>query len=129
MTQKRNQKQNIKIDIKSLESEAQTAISKEAYQQLDNTNDYRIGVSVILSVDGEFSHLIELVYCVLKSKAKVDISLLNRAMEISKVLQNKGYSVYHQDDGWIICEKVIEPEMIEDEYEFFKKFCKRFRGL
>ncbi len=124
----RNILQSIKIDLKSLESKARLAISKEAYQQLDHTNDYRVGISVILSDDGEISNLIELVYCVFKKNAKVNISKLNVVLEISKVLMEKGYLIFHQDDGWIICEKAVKSEEIDNEYEFLKNLMQNFEG-
>jgi hypothetical protein len=47
-------------------------------------------------------------------------------LKISKVLYNRGYSVEHQDDGWVICEKVVESEELNHETKFLKALVTNF---
>jgi len=121
-----NEKQNLKIDPSSFEEVDDIGELKEVYHQVENTEHYRIGISVVSSKDDKQMHNLEFLLCVLPRNSKVKPQLLERALWISNVLLKKGYSVIHHDDGWLIYEKQVKRREIKSEIQFLKDLVSKF---
>jgi hypothetical protein len=110
-----------RIDLPSLEEEARRSRPRESYRNFKRGEDHRIGVIVDLSQGGIPRFVIELTICVLGNRTHLDMTLLRRAGTISKVLVERGYALSHQDDGWILCERTLERDDVEDELLFLDR--------
>ncbi len=118
-----------KVNIKSLEIEATKADNNEAYQMLAQGNNFRLGLLLSLSDKDEQNFIIEFMFCVLKFHSEVEKKTLERALNVSDILIKSGYTLFHQNDGWIICEKKLEPYEIRDEIEFMMNLVKEFQKI
>jgi hypothetical protein len=117
------------FDIKSLENQAMRAVNNESYQVLASDDNYRLGLSMIITNDGELLSAIELLFCILKSHSKVEKYSLEWAVNVANILTKRNYTLYHQDDGWIICEKRLDPREILTEIEFLKDLIKMYHRI
>lgn len=78
--------------------------SKERYQVVAEGADYRLGIVVV----GPAGHVsIELLVCVLKEDAPLDVAVLARVLRMAEALRSRGYALAHQGDGWISCDRSI----------------------
>ncbi len=101
-----------------LEAQARASECGEVYHELTRGEDYRVGVvataypssCVVLSLE------VSLRLC--RPDGEVHPAFLERAAKLSRVLQRRGYSVNHLDDGWIVCEKPLFKEEIAAEREY-----------
>ncbi len=78
--------------------------SSERYQVEAEGADYRLGI-VVDELTGRWS--IELLLCVLREDAPLNIAVLARATRIAEAIRRRGYALAHQGDGWISCDKSI----------------------
>ncbi len=105
--------------LKRAEPAARGAESSERYQVVADGADYRLGV-VIGERAGHVS--IELLLCVLREDAPLDIAVLARALRIARALRGRGYALAHQGDGWISCDTSISWKGVAQE-------CRTLLGL
>lgn len=77
--------------------------SKERYQVVADGADYRLGI--VVEPAGHVS--IELLVCVLKEDAPLDVAVLARALRMAEALRRRGYALAHQGDGWISCDRSV----------------------
>lgn len=90
--------------LRTTEPGARTTASNERYALVADGADYRLGV-VAGGHAGRIS--IELLVCVLREDAPLDIAVLGRALRIAEALRDRGYALAHQGDGWISCDRSI----------------------
>lgn len=90
--------------LRSMEPGARKPESNECYQIVADGADYRLGV--VADDQTEFL-TIELLVCVLREAAPLDIAVLERALRIAEALRDRSYALAHQGDGWISCDKSI----------------------
>jgi hypothetical protein len=127
MTRNGNESEGL-VDLAPLVKEAAGSEYHEAFMKLESANDHRIGLTVLITVDGEVEYTMEILLCVLRSNADVDVSLLERAEVLGERLGKRGYTLFHQDDGWMLCEKNIHAEEVDDECRFVKELLNEFEG-
>jgi len=111
-------------EIEALDGKARRSESKEAYLQVASGPDHRIGVTATVLPDGPVIYSIEFLKCVLGPSCVIDVPLLEEAIWISKELKRRGYEPFHQDDGWICCEKALAREDIPGECEILANIAK-----
>jgi|GEM_PF-2252193 len=88
----------------------------EAYETIERNESYRVGL-VGSSGDVAAQYSIELVLRVFEPSAAVDLPSLERTVHSVRSLQELGYSVCHEDDGWLHCEKRVELHDLRAECE------------
>jgi hypothetical protein len=71
----------------------------------------------------------EFLFCVLKYHSEVERKSLEMALNVSDIMMKRGYSLFHQDDGWIICEKRLEKNEIQNEIEFMRDLVIKFHKI
>jgi hypothetical protein len=117
MARNTQESEKVEIDLSSLESEAKGSVAGESYRQIARGDDYRIGITINRSNNGELTYSIEFLLCVLKKKSEVNPALLERALRISTDLDTRGYVPTHENDGWIIFEKTVQQDSILSEVQ------------
>ena len=70
---------------------------------------------VSVSPDGCYTYTIEFLVRALAGRTELRVRDMERAARLSKVLKGLGYSIRHEDDGWISCERVLGRDEVTDE--------------
>jgi hypothetical protein len=104
-------------DLISLEKEAREADARESYRRIAGNDEFRVGVFITITEEGTPEYSLELLLCVLRNNSDVEISLLEGARAVGITLLERGYSVSHRDDGWMVAIKTVGPEVVDGEYE------------
>ena len=105
----------IDMDLGALEVEAGTSDEKETYYQVSGGNDHRLGVVISVSPEGAYAYSIELLVRVFKGETELKVPNMERATQLSRRLKGFGYSVRHEDDGWLSCERTVQRDEIMNE--------------
>ncbi len=104
-----------RIDTTALAQEANASTSKEAYQLLEKTLAYRIGVGARANSPSS-SFFVEIVINLSIENGAVDLSRLERILACLKALKSSGYSLTYDAGGWISCETSNAVEDPNEEY-------------
>jgi hypothetical protein len=94
-------------DLDALEAQAKEERSNEAYHLVFSGNDYRLGVVVTVSPEGETVLSIELLVCMFSGHTELSLQLMERAMQLTRELKDRGYLLLHEDDGWVSCGRAL----------------------
>ena len=116
-------------NLKILEEEARRADNHEAYRIISQGDNFRLGISITISEEDKMVSTIEFIFSILKYHSEVEKKSLEKALKFSDTMINRGYSLFHQDDGWIICEKRLDKHEIRDEIEFMKNLVIKFKNI
>lgn len=103
------------IDLRTIEADAERSNEKEAYGRVSSGDDSRLGVIVSVSPDGCYTYTIELLVRALAGRTELRVRDMERATRLSKALKGLGYSIRHEDDGWISCERALRRDEVSDE--------------
>jgi hypothetical protein len=95
------------LDLDALDAQARMEQSGEAYAQVSSGTDYRLGVVVTVSTDGELIHSIELLVCIFTGNSELRLPLMERGLLLTRELKERGYQLTHEDDGWVSCGKAL----------------------
>jgi len=110
MAQKHN------FDIETILAEVESSELNEAFHLLASGENYRVGVTASFK-DGQPLFSIELYLCVLQINSMVEPELIENSIGLVSQLKKFGYSAFHQDNGWIVIDKITDPAGITSEIE------------
>ncbi len=94
--------------IERLIERARQSTTGEAFQQVMKVEHYRAGIVVNVPKDGTPVISIELLLQVFDHNSTVDPLFMEKAARVVRALNNMGYLVAHEDDGWLLCKKTID---------------------
>ncbi len=94
--------------IEKLIETARQSTTGEAFQQVMKAEHYRAGIVVNVPKNGTPATSIELLLQVFSQNSTVDPLLIEKVARVVRALNSMGYSVTHEDDGWLLCKKMIE---------------------
>lgn len=101
--------------VNSLTSQARLAEDYEAYYPVMKQDHFRIGIVMVAAPDAPVACRIEVLLQVLAKNARFIIADLERTNSILGFLSSRGYSLEHQDNCWILCERTVATDDIEEE--------------
>ena len=105
-----------KINVNSLQEEAEKSEDKEAFTVLARLPGYRVGVGARL----EFSNptfFVEIIANVCAGHHAVNLNSLKKNLSVLSQLQERGYLLTCEGDGTISCEVAVPSENLKAEYE------------
>lgn len=103
------------IWLGAIEAQAERSNEKEAYCRVSSGDDSRLGVIVSVSPDGCYTYTIELLVRALAGRTELRVRDMERATRLSKTLKGLGYSIRHEDDGWLSCERTLRRDEVSNE--------------
>jgi hypothetical protein len=103
------------MDLDALEAVAIGSDEKEAYHSVSSGGGSRLGVVVSVSPDGCCTYMIELLVNALADRGELQVSDMERAAGLSKRLKGLGYSMCHEEDGWLSFERVLQRGEVEEQ--------------
>lgn len=106
------------LDPEKLEKEMEDSQFDERLVLVRRSQDYKLGIVVRRDINGHLSYTLELLLSALHNFSEVDVNLLKRTSRIARTLAKRNYSLHHQGDGWILCEKSLEYSQILSECTF-----------
>lgn len=105
------------MDLEALATAARRADGGEAFLELSKDGGHRIGVVASVFPSNCVYYTLECSFHLFPTDGGVESALLGRASEIVRALEEDGYDLIHQDDGWISCEKIVPPEEVSEAAE------------
>ncbi len=105
------------IDVDSLTSQARLAEDHEAYYPLAKQEHFRIGIVVIAAPDVPVAFRIEVLLQILAKNSRPRIADLERMNNTLAILSRRGYSLEHHDNCWVLCERTMSADDIEEEWK------------
>lgn len=114
----------MRINTNALLKEAESSEHKEAYQTLDKTQNFRIGIGVRLTPPNPPSFFIEVLIHLYSNSDAFDLKQMESSLTCLKELQARNYILTHQDDNCFSCEKVTPAQNLAEEYEAVKSLLK-----
>ena len=107
-----------KLDKEKLKKEISFSESSEKLVLVRRTRNYKLGIVVEKDRNGHLSYTLELLMSALHNTSEVDVVLLEKTSLTTRKLVSREYSLHHQGDGWILCEKPLEYSQIFSECSF-----------
>jgi hypothetical protein len=106
------------LDPETLENELGDSEYNEKLVLVRRAKDYKLGIVVKKDINRHLSFTLELLLSALHNTSEVDVELLEKSSQIAHKLANRNYSLNHQGDGWILCEKSLVYSDILSECSF-----------
>lgn len=106
------------LDPEKLEKEIGGSEFNERLVIVRRSQDYKLGIVVKKDIHTHLSYTLEFLLAVLHNTSEVDVELLVKASQTARKLAMRNYSLHHQGDGWILCEKTLEYSQILSECSF-----------
>lgn len=103
------------LNPEKLEKEIENSRFNEKLVIVRRTQDYKLGVVVKKDTNKRLSYTLELLLSALHNTSEVDVELLKKTSQMARKLVMRNYSLHHQGDGWILCEKTLEYSQILPE--------------
>ena len=116
------------LDLDVLDAAAQEMGSNEAYHLVSSGKDYRLGVVAARSPDGELVHSIELLICLFSGHTELMVPQMERVLQLTKELKDRGYLIVHEDDGWVSCSRTLIRSQICAECGALMNILMRFKA-
>jgi len=110
------------VDARALLEEARDSGHGESYRITDRGQCFRIGVGVRLKAN-KVSFFIDALVNLCPDSPEVELSILERKLEILRGLKLRGYSLSCQDSGSVLCELDVPEKEIAPERESIKAIC------
>ena len=107
-----------KLEREKLEKEICLSESSEKLVLVRRTRNYKLGIVVKKDRNGHLSYTLELLMSALHNTSEVDVMLLEKTSLTTRKLVLRDYSLHHQGDGWILCEKPLKYSQIFSECSF-----------
>ncbi len=108
-------------NLHEMESAARGSETKECYREISRGDDHRLGVVASAFPSGCVLFSMEISLRLCRTAGEVQPVRLERTANLSRLLQRRGYSVSHLDDGWIVCEKDLLKEELPREQEYLRR--------
>jgi hypothetical protein len=106
------------LDPEKLENEIGDSKYDERLVLVRKTHDYKLGIVVRKDINRNLSYTLELLLSALHNTSEVDVELLEKTSQMARKLKKRNYSLHHQGDGWILCEKPLVYTQILSECSF-----------
>jgi hypothetical protein len=103
--------------LDTLTSQARSAEDHEAYHLVAKQEDFRIGLVAIAAPNAPAALRVEVLLQVLAKNARPRIADLGRMKSILDILSKRGYSLEHHDSCWVLCERTVAADEVEEECE------------
>ena len=110
-------KRKSKVDVNSLQEEAKKSEDKEAFAVLLRTRAYRVGVGARLKTRADPIFFVEIIARLCPRNHPVNLSSLEKNLNILKQLKERGYHLSCDEDGTISCELAVQSENLVAEYK------------
>ena len=104
-----------KVDVNSLQEEAKKSEDKEAFTVLLRTRAYRVGIGARLKTSADPIFFVEIIARLCPRDHPVNLSSLEKNLNILKQLKERGYHLTCDEDGTISCELVVRSENLVAE--------------
>lgn len=104
-------------DLDSLASLARSSEDHEVYRVISGGGHFRIGLVVKAAPHAAVSFRIEVLLQILARDTQPRIADLECMNRILQILNNRGYSLDHHDSCWVLCERAVTADDIEEELE------------
>ncbi len=101
----------------NLTEQAKNSKEKEAYQQLEKTQSYRIGVGARTNQPTTPSFFVEIIINLSTKEKEVNLQHLEKMLTLLKALKNKGYTLTYEDNVGISCEMAHPTLNLNREYQ------------
>jgi hypothetical protein len=107
------------VNAKDLLMQAKASEHKEAYQLVNKTVNYRVGIGarIPLSPTQPPTFFVEVIINMCPACSKVDLAVLERALVCLKTLEQNGYTLTSQDSNSILCEKPATEQTLQEDLE------------
>jgi hypothetical protein len=106
-----------KVDVNSLQEEAKKSEDKEAFTVLLRTRAYRVGIGARLKTSADPIFFVEIIAKLCPRDHPVNLTSLEKNLNILKQLKEKGYHLTCDEDGTISCELAVRSENLVAEYK------------
>ena len=107
------------FDTAALAKQAQNSKEKEAYQQLEKTQTYRIGVGARANPPAP-SFFVEIIINLSTENGEVDLQHLEKTLKCLKALKARRYTLTYEDGNCISCETSTAIQSPHEEYLVIK---------
>jgi hypothetical protein len=115
-----------KINTKTLLKTAESSEDNEAYQPIAKTEQCRVGIGARLPLPAQTpTFFVEIVVNMCPACTKADLNFLERALNVLKALEQKGYMLTCQDGNSILCEKTATEQNLQGELEEAKSIVEK----
>ncbi len=104
----------------ALVKRAETSGDGEAYARVVDGSGFRIGIGARRDLGRRPALFVEVVLNPFPDRPRVDSARWRRQSEQVAQLEARGYEVRCEDDGTVICERVLDGERIGPELEAVK---------
>lgn len=101
--------------LDSLSAQACSAEDFEAYYPVARQNHFRVGIVIIAAPNSPVAFRIEVLLQILAKNTRPRIADLERVNDVLGVLSSRGYSLEHNDNCWVLCERTVAADDIEEE--------------
>lgn len=106
------------LNPENLDKEIELSEFNEILVLVRRTRNYKLGIIVKKNINEQLCYTLELLLSALHNISEVDVELLEKASQIARKLAMRDYSLRHQGDGWILCEKTLAYSQILSECSF-----------
>jgi hypothetical protein len=106
------------LNPEKLDKEIELAEFNEILVLVRRTRNYKLGIVVKKNSNDHLCYTLELLLSVLHDISEVDVEHLEKASKMTHKLVLRDYSLHHQGDGWILCEKTLAHSQILSECSF-----------
>ncbi|MFW9956397.1 MAG: hypothetical protein ACFFD3_17775 [Candidatus Thorarchaeota archaeon] len=106
------------LNPEKLDKEIGLSEFNERLVHVRRTQHYKLGIVVEKNINEQLCYTLELLLSALHNISEVDVELLEKASQIAHKLAMRDYSLRHQGDGWILCEKTLAYSQILSECSF-----------
>ena len=102
-------------NIADLKKTAKTTEAGEAYIIFEKYPDIEIRTGIKVSEIKQLSFLIEIIISLCNNHQLIDISIIERQLQLVKIIQKQGYKISCEDNCIIVCEKTVEESDVTKE--------------
>ena len=106
------------LNPETLNKEIELSEFNEILVLIRRTRNYKLGIVVKKNINDHLYYTLELLLSVLHDISEVDVEHLEKASQVTHKLALRDYSLHHQGDGWILCEKTLAYSQILSECSF-----------
>ena len=106
-----------KIDVRSLQEEANKSEDKEAFTVLTRIRDFRVGVGARLESPAKPIFFIEIIASLCADCSVVNLNSLENKLLILRKLKERGYVLTCEENEDVSCEHAVPSENLTLEYE------------
>jgi len=109
---------NPDIDVEKLADEARSSDDGEGYTVVARGDRFKIGLVARIEGSSKVSYSMELLVRLLEDNRQIDPSRIKKVLDITGILNERGYYLTSEEGGWIFAECNFASDRIKDESEF-----------